>query len=101
MKQSVQLGDRVRDRISGFEGIVTGKHEYLYGCRRVTVSPTELKEGKRIESDWLDEDQVDLVESAVIPAPSSAPERGGGPADLRAPEVRAATLEHHRMRERP
>lgn len=28
----VTLGARVKDNITGFEGIATGRAEYLYGC---------------------------------------------------------------------
>jgi hypothetical protein len=38
----VQLGDRVRDRMTGFSGIAIAITEWLYNCRRITVQPTEL-----------------------------------------------------------
>ena len=37
-QKTVELGDRVRDRISGFDGIVTGIHKWLNGCERATIS---------------------------------------------------------------
>jgi hypothetical protein len=74
-----KLGDRVRDEISGFEGIVTGRAEYLYGCVQVLVNPAEVKDGSPIAGTWLDEDRtVPVVKEAFAP-PASAKERAGGP----------------------
>jgi len=85
----VNLGDKVKDRINGFEGIVTGRTEYLYGCIRVLVDPTDLdKDGKPREMQWLDEDRVELVVADVVAAPASATERAGGPPSTRTPDDR-------------
>lgn len=74
---TVKLGDKARDKISGFTGTVTSKHEYLNGCIRVSISPNELKDGKPIESCAFDIEQVELVQAdqhAQLP-------RSGGPED--------------------
>ena len=84
---TVQLGDRVRDRITGFEGIVIGITDWLYQCRRPIVQPTRLTpEGKTIESQSFDEEQLEIIEAGVFalkpkaePAPVAAPT--GGPRD--------------------
>jgi len=86
----VMLGATVRDRINGFGGVVTGRAEYLYGCKQVLVAPTTLDEkGKPLDSSWLDEDRVEVV--AGVPhfeRPASADERAGGPLTAPAPPVR-------------
>jgi hypothetical protein len=51
----IKLGTRVKDAITGFEGIATSRAEYLYGCVRVLVEPQILKDGKPVEALWLDE----------------------------------------------
>jgi len=56
---SVKLGQKVKDSISGFEGIVTGISTWLYGCVRVNVAPDHLdNDGKPIEAQWFDEPQL-------------------------------------------
>ena len=60
-----QLGSRVRDTISGFTGILTGRAEYLYGCVHLQISPEELSEGKPIANDWFDEQRVELVDQRL------------------------------------
>lgn len=81
MKQ-VHLGDVARDRISGFRGVVTARTEWLYGCIRVALAPTLLKEsGELREAEWFDENQVDVVErSYERPREDQVPSAGtGGP----------------------
>lgn len=62
----VNLGDRVVDKISGLKGIVIGITEWLYGCRRVTISPETAKDGKPAESFTIDDEQADLVKATVL-----------------------------------
>ena len=51
-QESLELGDRVCDVISGFSGIVTGLARYLYGCERAQVEAETTKDGMKLE--WLD-----------------------------------------------
>jgi hypothetical protein len=62
----IQLGDKVKDRISGYTGIAFGRFEWLYGCVRFNVQSQELHEGKPVESQVFDEEQLELVESGVV-----------------------------------
>jgi hypothetical protein len=55
---AIQLGQEVRDTISGFEGVVIAVTNWLYGCRRITVQPRDMKDGKPIESCTFDEPQL-------------------------------------------
>jgi hypothetical protein len=56
----LKLGDQARDPISGFEGTVTGRAEYLYGCVQVLLSGSD--DGKPI-GEWFDEDRVTQAKS--------------------------------------
>lgn len=62
----VQLGDLVRDRLSGFTGIAYGKNEWLNKCVRYSVHPRELKDGKPIEPQWFDVEQLEVVEPQAL-----------------------------------
>ena len=57
----IGLGQTVRDKISGFTGVATGRAEFLYGCERILVQPKLDKDGKPQEADWFDEPQLDTV----------------------------------------
>ena len=62
----VELGQRVRDKVSGFEGIVVGRAEWLNGCVRCELQPMLDKEGKLPEAQWIDEPQLEVIGKAEI-----------------------------------
>ena len=65
----VSLGQRVRDRITGFKGIVVARSQFMYGCVRIGV------EGKSKVGEimWFDEQRLEIKSSAVTGGPRSAP----------------------------
>ena len=66
MAERIELGDRVKDRISGLKGIVTGVTYFLYGCTRMTLQPEEAKDGKPADGFWVDEPQLELVKKGIV-----------------------------------
>jgi len=58
----IKLGDEVRDKVSGFQGIAVCKHIYLGGCDRISIQPPVDKEGKLPEAATFDEYQLEVVE---------------------------------------
>lgn len=64
---SIQLGDRVRDKVSGFVGIASARLEFLNGCIRIDVIPPVDKEGKRVDGATFDLDQLEVVDAQVVP----------------------------------
>ena len=73
----INLGDEVKDKISGFMGIAIAVTKWINGCIRVTVSPTDLdKDGKVRENQSFDEETVVVTKAAkvkIIPAPAPQP----------------------------
>jgi hypothetical protein len=62
------IGRTVRDKVTGFSGIVVGRVEYLTGCNQLLVQPKVL-DGKMVESAWLDEQRCwteDTIDALVI-----------------------------------
>lgn len=76
MSERINLGDEARDTISGLKGKVVAVTEWLYGCRRITIQPRELKDGVPVNSYTLDEGQTELIEPLTPPA---QPKTNGGP----------------------
>ena len=81
-----KLGDKVRDLVTGCEGIVICRTEYLNGCIRVGVTPSTLKDGVPHETLYFDEPQLEIVESEKIRVhgqlltdDDSKPKKTGGP----------------------
>jgi len=70
----VQLGQKVRDAVSGYEGIVTARTEWLNGCVRITVHPRVAKEksGAQTLADGqvFDEEQLEIVTAKPLALPS-------------------------------
>ncbi len=61
IKKSVENGDLIRDKVTGLEGISTGVVTYLNGCVQHVLSPAVDKEGKKPESWWIDEGQLEVL----------------------------------------
>jgi hypothetical protein len=60
----IQVGDIAKDSITGFQGVVVGRTEWLNGCARIGLQPQSLnKDGKPIEVEWFDETQCTLISS--------------------------------------
>jgi hypothetical protein len=66
----VTLGSKVRDTITGFEGIATGRGVYLNGCVSVCITRSELTKDGEPKVEWFDEQRVEVVESGEM-SPSS------------------------------
>ena len=60
-KKGIELGSRVRDIYTGLEGIAIGRTEWMYGCNRIGIEPTELHDGKPIAAQWFDEQRIEEV----------------------------------------
>jgi len=76
MKKEMNLGDVVRDIITGFEGIITSKCDYITGCTHFGIAPTELKDGRPQDSYYLDEQRLIFVKKSEL---SESSIRKGGP----------------------
>lgn len=55
----IELGQKATDRVTGFSGFVTGRVEYITGCKQLLVQPRVKPDGDIIESRWLDEDRLE------------------------------------------
>lgn len=60
------LGDKVRDTITGFTGIVTLRSQWLNNCNTYGVQPTALKDGAPQERQHFDEPQLELLDEKVV-----------------------------------
>jgi len=73
----IKLGVKARDKITGFEGIVTGSVEYLYGCDQWGLTPVVTKEGKTPATEIFDEGRVEYVSKGVLPKEVKVAKNGG------------------------
>lgn len=76
----INLGDEVKDKVTGFTGIAIAKHIYLNGCARYSVQQ-RLKKGdaKLPDAVTFDEPQLQVVKAAKVEPPTRARQWTGGP----------------------
>lgn len=55
-----ELGQEVKDRLTGFKGYITGRCEYLTGCIQYSINP-KIKKGDTgyPQGTWMDEDRLE------------------------------------------
>ena len=75
MATGIQPGDTVKDTVTGFTGVAICRTEWLNGCVRIGIQPQKLKDGRPVESDTIDETQLELVKAG----PRHGPRATGGP----------------------
>ena len=75
-----ELGDIVKDTVTGFAGMVTARSEFLNGCIRLAVTPTSLdKDGKMQAGERVDIQQLVLVKKKAQPKAAVKKTATGGP----------------------
>lgn len=85
----IRLGDRVRDIVTGIEGVATSRTEWLNGCVRFGIEFATGKNGdQQLRRESFDEEQLELVKARAVqairqrwPAPATLtniPVRSGG-----------------------
>lgn len=80
--EGINMGDGVRDTISGFRGVVLARTEHATGCNQVFVLPESESTSKVPEGAWFDVERIEVMEPQVLQVRS----RPGG-ADIPKPVV--------------
>ena len=84
MKEEIKLGDKVKDKVSGYEGIATSRTEFLNGCFQIEVT-SRLKKGEKITVDSLagvaiDQQQLEKIGDGLnTPKKKVKKTHNGGP----------------------
>jgi len=69
----LKLGEKVKDKITGLEGVIVVRSEWLYGCIRLGIQPMELKDAKPADIVEYDEAQLEPVAVSKKPKPRGGP----------------------------
>ena len=62
-----ELGDEVKCRITGFQGIVIAHATFVAGCERMIVQCQELKDGEIVEPQYFDKPNLEVVTKREFP----------------------------------
>jgi hypothetical protein len=65
--EDIELGDEAKDTITGYKGVVVAFTTWLNKCRRLTLQSRELKDGKPIDVQVFDIEQLQLVKKGKQP----------------------------------
>ncbi len=66
----VELGDKVKDTVTGFSGIAVCKVDYLQGCRRFGVQAPSKNNKKPDEWQYFDEPQLQVIKRGALKRPT-------------------------------
>ena len=82
----IQLGMKAKDKITGFEGTITGHARYITGCDQYLLMP-QAKDGKQAEGGWYDEHRLEITNEHPIrlAPPETTREFATAGADIPAP----------------
>lgn len=75
-KFKFRLGAKARDTVTGFEGTIIGRNEWLNGCVQYALKAEVNDRGEIMEAEWIDEQQVEVVRKSAKATPRKAT---GGP----------------------
>lgn len=70
-------GDQVKEKITGYEGIVTGTCFYITGCNQYLVTGKATKDQAEPPALWYDEGRLELIASKVVSIESVTTEDPG------------------------
>ncbi len=73
----IQLGQKAKDKVTGFQGILVGRAEYLFGCTQYCMCPTVDSDGKVRDSQWFDEGRIEVIGEGIAPSQVKADKPGG------------------------
>lgn len=79
------IGLTFRDRITGFQGVATGRLEYISGCNQLLLTPMVTGEGTMRDGNWIDEQRLDHrpefkrieLDNGATPGFGQAPPKSG------------------------
>ena len=65
MIKRIKLGNKVRCKYTGFEGIAVAKTEFINGCIQYTIAPKVDKDGKMQEEFGIDEESLSIIDTDI------------------------------------
>ena len=70
------FGKKAKDKVTGFEGVITAKALYMYGCSQYLLTPKVDREGKKQVGEWFDEGRLETFEIEIEPESVRVKENG-------------------------
>lgn len=64
--RKIERGDVVRDKLTGLEGTVVARTEWLNGCARICIQPEGVKDGKPYDVSTTDDEQCEFMRRGTV-----------------------------------
>lgn len=61
----IELGQEAKDKITGFKGILTSRHQYITGCDQYGLTPKADKKGELGDNLQFDEGRIEITGKGV------------------------------------
>lgn len=75
-----KLGQKLRDRVTGLEGIAVQRIEYLNGCVQYAIKPKAKKGDVTLPDGWcIDQQQLEVVDEGLNKSKPVEKKKTGGP----------------------
>lgn len=70
------FGKKAKDKVTGFQGTVTSKHLYMYGCAQYGLQPSVGDDGKLGKKEYFDEGRIEIIKDFINPESVEADKNG-------------------------
>lgn len=67
------MGKKAKDRLTGFEGVITGVSQFMTGCDQFHLQHGCSEDGKLGEGHWFDEQRLELLGGPTISLDNKRP----------------------------
>lgn len=74
----LELGQFVRDKVTGYEGCITSRAEHISGCDTYGVQPQTMKDGVPQDPKWFDEPRLESTGKSLAIVDERPQERRTG-----------------------
>jgi len=62
----IQLGDKVKDMVTGFVGVAYSVCENFNGCIQFDIVPEVNKDGTIAKGQWIDSQQLKIIKKGAV-----------------------------------
>lgn len=66
METILELGQKAKDKITGHEGVLTGRCSYITGCDQYLVTPQSKDGTEYPKSTWIDVHRLEIIGEKTV-----------------------------------
>lgn len=74
-----EVGLKAKDLVTGFEGVISCRSQWISGCNTYGLKPKVDKDGKLPQSEYFDENTIEITDKKVLELGTTVDNKIGGP----------------------